>query len=99
MDHKRVFAIPDKTSLAGLITHLLSIPYLPKIYGGEATWVLYEGDMPLAVVAQQWTRPHFLVDPDRELNEFQVSEGLVSVFFRYLVQIPPEQIVEALGGY
>ena len=78
---------------------ILGEPYLAGIAGGEATWIL-EGNAPLAVFAQQWDEPRFLVSPDLPLVSFLEREGDphvdFCVHFRYWLQVDPELVFACL---
>jgi hypothetical protein len=54
-------------SLGSFIKRLLAADYLPSISGGNATWILKterHTDRALAVIAQQWAEPRFVVAAD-----------------------------------
>jgi hypothetical protein len=97
-DDRRIgpFDLPPETSLAAAVAHLREEGFLATIRGGKATWTLEAGDKTLAVVAQQWTEPRFLVDPARPITEFASETGEVTLTFRYYKQRDPAQIFKAL---
>jgi hypothetical protein len=61
---KRI-AVEPGTSLRTLLGLALADAYLPTISGGRATWVAESSAGPaIAVLAQQWAEPVFLVAPE-----------------------------------
>lgn len=66
-----------------------------SIEGGRATWLL-EGNRPLAVLAQQWTRPRFLVDPNAPIEEFVMLGPPPGLRLTYLCQDDPNKVYERL---
>lgn len=69
--------------------------FLPRIAGGRATWIV-EGTHPLAVVAQQWPSPAFLVEPDTPISECLGKDAGKSLRFRYHCQVDPHIVLECL---
>lgn len=90
----RIAADPDAT-VDRVVRTILSARYLATIAGGEATWIV-EGTRPLAVVAQQWTEPSFLVDPLTPIHAVVRASGVPHLEVRYWTQVAPERVVEAL---
>lgn len=89
--HAIVFEMFDGSTLREVLEAIRHHRYLASIQGGKATWVA-TGEFPLAVIAQQWETPHFLLDPDTLANETIGAKGL---YFDYLAQIDPNDIVRA----
>jgi hypothetical protein len=87
-------AAPD-ASVADVVERIASAHYLASISGGEATWIL-EGDRPLAVVAQQWTEPRFLVDPALPVADLVSPSARPHVNARYWCQVSPELVFDCL---
>lgn len=89
--------LEDALVSLGEITDVLQHHYVPRyIQGGRATWVLRAGGedgLPLAVLAQQWAAPHFLVSPTDSITRYAQPNGNPSLFVSYLVQIDPARIV------
>lgn len=90
--HLTVFDLPDDVSLAEAVARIVGSRFLASIMGGKATWVL-EGGQPLAVVAQEWSEPRWLVDASLPVRAYGSS-----LFFRYLAQRDPAQVWRDLAG-
>jgi hypothetical protein len=98
LPHAQTIDVPAETSLADIVTDLLGQRFLASIAGGKATWILV-ADRPLAVVAQQWDEPRFLVDSSRPIGSFGVEGSGVSLMFRYWMQRDPDYVFgELLAG-
>jgi hypothetical protein len=69
--------------------------YLPSIQGGKATWIL-EGRRPLAVFAQQWSEPQFLVAPELLFVSLVDLDATPHLQFRYWCQVDPERVFHCL---
>jgi len=64
--HDRIFAAPLHATVADLVDLATAVCPLASISGGLATWVVEAGGYggrPLAVIAQQWPAPRWLVAP------------------------------------
>jgi hypothetical protein len=68
--HTRRFAVAAGASLAEAISEIVVAGYLAPIAGGKATWIVETGK-PVAVVAQQWKSPKFLVGPATRVTEYR----------------------------
>jgi hypothetical protein len=97
LPHAQTIDVQAGTPLADVITYLLETHFLALIAGGEATWILV-ADRPLAVVAQQWDEPRFLVDSSRPISSFSAGGRGVSLMFRYWRQHDPDQVFEELAA-
>ncbi|WP_053170877.1 hypothetical protein [Streptomyces sp. SBT349] len=97
LPHAETIEMPPETSLADVVAHLRERHYLATIAGGRATWILV-ADRPLAVVAQQWNEPRFLVDASRPISSFGVEGRGVSLMFRYWKQHDPDAVLEELAA-
>jgi hypothetical protein len=95
--HTETFSVPPETTLAAVVARLVERHYLASIAGGKATWIL-ETDRPLAVVAQQWTEPRFLVDASQPISSFAVEGRGVSLMFLYWKQHDPDHVFEELAA-
>jgi len=93
--HDETIELPDGTPLADVVADLLERRFLASIAGGRATWILV-ADRPLAVVAQQWDEPRFLVDGSRPIRSF--GAGDVSLRFRYWKQHDPDAVFAELAA-
>ncbi len=85
--HRHTLAVKESATLEDVVNRIVKINYLAKISGDEATWVVV-GDKPIAVIAQQWRKPRFLVDEYRPFREY-IHE---KIHVRYLAQKSPEDV-------
>lgn len=82
----------DTASLPELIDQVRKMYYLASIYGGKATWVLYQEQKPLAVVAQQWEEAKYLIDPGTRLFELFPGAAYGDLRFAYRTQQDPDEV-------
>ncbi|MEU8796549.1 hypothetical protein [Spirillospora sp. NPDC048819] len=97
LPHAETIDLPPETSLADVVSYLLDRHFLASIASGRATWILV-ADRPLAVVAQQWDEPRFLVDASRPISSFGADGNGVSLMFRYWKQRDPDHVFEELAA-
>ncbi|MEO3823579.1 hypothetical protein [Actinomadura sp. B10D3] len=97
LPHAETIDLPGETPLAEVVAYLLERNFLATIASGQATWILMAG-RPLAVVAQQWTEPRFLVDAARPISSFGQEGRGVSLMFRYWKQHDPGRVYEELAA-
>ena len=95
--HEIERVLPLAATLAEFTAEFLDKRYLATISGGKATWVL-EGRGPLAVYAQQWASPRFLVEPTMPLADAALPDGKPSLRFRYRTQEDPEIVFQTLNA-
>jgi hypothetical protein len=93
--HEWVVPLGDHNSIGAVVETMLSTPYLASIIGGRATWIV-EGARPLAVVAQQWAAPRWLVAPEVPASALRRSGGTPDFEVRYWCQVDPDQVYECL---
>ena len=96
--HELILPARDE-SLRNVANRLLGAGYLALIAGGRATWILETGrraGRPLAVLAQQWTQPRFLVDPDSGTTTYIHHDDNPHLNLRYWCQVDPEQVFDCL---
>jgi hypothetical protein len=94
--HAKQFAFQAKDTLAEALSAIVETRYLANIAGGEATWIVEAAGKPVAVVAQQWKSPKFLIDPTTRVTECITPEAPRELFFRYWCQIDPAVVFECL---
>ena len=86
-------------SLRGVTDRLIEARYLASIAGGRATWIMQAGDQagrPLAVLAQQWLEPRFLVAPDAKVFTYLQSDAKPDLLLRYWCQVDPTKVFDCL---
>jgi hypothetical protein len=96
--HELVLPFRDE-SLCSFAARLLGQSYLASIAGGRATWILQtdrRAGLSLAVVAQQWSQPRFLVDPESPVSSYIQCDSTPHFYFRYWCQVEPERVFACL---
>src|SRR5262249_7279956 len=92
--HELKLSVGDNT-LRDVVRELLGKGYLASIAGGRATWIL-EASRPLAVLAQQWEQPRFLVDPEAAIGKYISRDRPPDLRLRYWCQVDPDKVFECL---
>lgn len=93
--HRVSIQVPSESTLAQVLDVIQSRGYLAQITGGRATWIV-EADRPLAVMAQQWKTPKFLIASETRIAACQTNDGSRSLFFRYWCQVDPDRVFDCL---
>lgn len=78
-DHKQIMKIKQNCSVIEL-SKFIKIKYLPKIGGGNATWVLEYNKEKIAVIAQQFDNPLLLIN-NKRVKELVANEDKTPTFF------------------
>ena len=92
--HELKLAVQDET-LRDVVSELLRKGYLASIAGGKATWIL-QASRPLAVLAQQWEQPRFLVDAEAAVGRYISRGQRPDLRLRYWCQADPDRVFECL---
>lgn len=97
---------PNETSIAvdgetvAVLANSIEVGrHLAGISGGLATWILrcdHAEGMPLAVLAQQWERPRYLVPEDGCFLDLVTDREAPGAFAQYCGQRDPEGVYRAL---
>ena len=91
--HDTAIEVDERRNLATFIQLLHRDGYLPRVSGGQATWIALAGrrDRALAAVAEQWKSPELVV-------EFGTEVGAIgdSLHFRYQTQRDPQLVLDEL---
>ena len=97
VDAPHEWAMPamGNTTIGEIVDAMVRERYLASIIGGRATWIV-EGNRPLAVVAQQWTEPRWLVTPELPLAVLRRPSGRPDLEIRYWCQADPDRVFECL---
>ncbi|GAB2875025.1 hypothetical protein [Streptomyces mayteni] len=98
LPHAETLDLPADATLAAVVSGLLARHFLATIAGGQATWILTGADRPLAVVAQQWAEPRYLVEPTLPIGSLAVTGRGVTLLFRYWKQHDPERVLADLAA-
>ncbi len=92
-EHSKILSLKESTSLGEVISHILKIHYLASISGGKATWIVKgTANTPLAVLAQQWGTPRFVVDENAPFAKYVGDK----IHIEYRQQTPPDDVYEEL---
>jgi len=96
--HVASFETQAVATLREFLAQALQAAPLASIIGGEATWLVDSagaGKGCIAVVAQQWPAPRFLLDSNITVQQ-HFGARQPSVYFRYWCQASPEAVYSAL---
>ena len=96
--HELTLSVGSDESLRGVVRRF-GTNYLASIAGGRATWILETGERkgrPLAVLAQQWWRAQFLVEPDAAVSAYIQQDVRPHLYLRYWCQVDPEKVFGCL---
>ena len=93
--HEWILTLGADAAVDQLVRTIVSARYLASIRTGQATWIV-EGAWPIAVVAQQWTEPRYLVDSAMPVREVVKPAGRPHVEVRYWMQVDPRRVFDAL---
>lgn len=91
----RVFADTTVADLVNEVIRPRPLGFLPSIQGRRATWVV-EYDRPLAVLAQQWSEPRFLVEPGTPAMPLLAGDPQPALRVSYHLQADPDVVFAAL---
>jgi len=92
--HELAWPNPE-VPLGQLAAELICRHYLASIAGGQATWILH-GLRPLAVLAQQWSEPRFLVDASTPVSAYLKRETPPHLNLEYRCQVDPDAVFNCL---
>jgi hypothetical protein len=93
--HEKILKVKDDETIETTLDKILATHYLPNIQGGKATWIV-TGKNSLAVVAQQWLKPYFLMEattPIKDLLDFTDERQIEFLYWR---QVEPNEIIECI---
>ena len=94
--HTKQFSFESNASLTEALSTIVNAGYMACISGGKATWIVEAAGKAVAVVAQQWQSPKFLIDPTTLVGECIIPESPNALFFRYWCQVDPDVVFERL---
>jgi hypothetical protein len=93
--HEWILSVDSDAPVAEVVERIVRERYLASIRTGQATWII-QGDRPLAVVAQQWTEPRFVVDPALSIRDVVDPSGRPHIEARYWLQVSPDWVFDCL---
>jgi hypothetical protein len=93
--HGKLIKVPDRPNALEIFEEVLRPPYLPRISGGRATWVVSSRE-PFAVCAQEWPAPKPI--KLKRPTEWLLRDGkALRLHFSYIAQVDPNVVVDALS--
>jgi hypothetical protein len=93
--HEIKIKVEDDESIESTLEKILATHYLPSIHGGKATWI-FVGKNPVAVIAQQWSKPYYLVESNSRTEDLIAFQKDCQLEFIYWCQVEPEEVVASL---
>ena len=96
--HLKEFEVLDDILISSFLENILDTNYLASISGGKAAWSL-ASSKPLAIVAQQWTEPKYLVWNNPTVSELSDGNGVLRLKFNYHAQLNPDIVYEVLSRF
>jgi hypothetical protein len=94
--HNKTISFPDGTAVLDILTHVAHSGYLASIAGGEATWSA-TSNVPLAVIAQQWSTPKALPALSYSSPALDWNDDTLRIHFNYHAQENPDKVYEILA--
>lgn len=94
--HRTERNIAPQSSLNEVLVWDRRARYLPPIWGDRATWSVIVNGSIVAVVAQQWDEPRYLVDAMTPMERLADATLTVTIHYRYHCQIDPDLVFERL---
>jgi len=98
----RLVVLHGAMTMVEVLEHATAGGYLPQISGGRATWVAETNGgsmgalMPIAVLAQQWAEPRFLIASSATVSD-HFGEVAPRLRFRYRCQVEPSVVLQTLA--
>jgi hypothetical protein len=96
--HEITMDVAEDMSIEKLLMSAVQKCVLPMISGGLGTWFSYSESEPkqyLCVLAQQWEKPKFLVNPSTNVRTIFTGES-AKLIFRYWCQVDPDLVFKSL---
>ncbi|HEX8319035.1 hypothetical protein [Longimicrobium sp.] len=93
--HEWSVPLASDTSIGALVEAVLRAHYLASVASGHATWIV-EGARPLAVVAQEWAAPRWLVAPELPAAALARPGRRPEFQVRYWGQVDPGRVYDYL---
>jgi hypothetical protein len=96
--HEVKMEINESTKLCELILKIIEMRYLASIGGGKATWVLKYNNELLAIIAQEWREPKYLVNKEKKIYNLIGVCNKPEIYFEYILQENPDMVFEKLSN-
>lgn len=94
--HEIKLSVEESASVADVVAKVISAGYLPKISGSRATWIVEAGSQPIAVLAQQWSEPRYLVHATDPMAPLIGNSGRCHMYLKYWCQADPDAVLDCL---
>jgi hypothetical protein len=94
--HSTTISVPDGTPLVQLLSVISKSGYLAQIAGGKATWSAVS-NIPLAVLAQQWSEPRALPGAYSRRERLHFRDCTLQIHFTYHGQQDPDTVFAELS--
>lgn len=94
--HEIELPVEEGASVARVVAKVTAAGYLPDISGGRATWIVEVVSQPIAVVAQQWSEPRYLVPSAQPMAPLIGKSARSQIYFKYWCQADPDAVLECL---
>jgi hypothetical protein len=90
--HEKKIKVENNETFENTLEKILATHYLPSIQGGQATWIVV-GKTPLAVVAQQWSKPYYLAESVAHIGDLIEFTSNYQLEFKYWCQVEPNEVI------
>lgn len=93
--HELKIEIEENETIETTLGEILTRHYLASIQGGKATWIVV-GKTALAVIAQQWAKPQYLIEKTLRTKDVLDDKNEWHLDFRYWGQADPDEVIESI---
>ena len=93
--HAATADVSVSCNVTELVDAALRACRLASISGGNATWLVDAGGTCIGVIAQQWSRPKFIVAEHTRVTDVFTGKDK-AIYFRYWCQADPDAVFEAV---
>ena len=98
VDHTLVIEVEIDWKIDQILKKVIDLNYLPKIYGGKATWSV-AFDKPIAIIAEQWWAPFLICEKDYPYQGTDKFKNIDKLRFNYHAQDDPELVLAVLSTF
>jgi hypothetical protein len=90
------FSFPLQSNILELVSKIDHLQFLPPISGGEATWLVYNSNKAIALIAQQWDSPKFFINEQESISTLYRGNTGIDIFLDYKMQLDPSRLYNAI---
>ena len=91
--------IQSNWTILEILKSIIKSNYLPKIYGGKATWSVAINE-PIAILSQEnFENPVLICLPDYPFHDTMGFVKIEHIHFNYHAQKKPEEVYEVLSRF